>query len=192
MTKSHQQGLVLELRLVLYGTHCDPLNTSLSKSAVCSRSSWPSRGLGQGPLETACASEFQTWCCRLRPPPTQHLTASTATLLVCPPTPERKWASSHSLAPSSMTADKCQHSATRNVPPPGETTLPALPCPACPHPAPASQRRSFQAQGPEELLSRRPRRARPCLGQSKPSTGLALVGAVAKSFFFSGSKVFKM
>lgn len=129
MTKSHQQGLVLELRLILYGTHRDPLNTSLSKSAVHSRSSCYPGGSARGPLETACASEFQTLVLPTQTSsnPAPHCQHSHSARL---PTHSRNRASSHSLAPSSMAADKCQHSATRNVPPPrgGDPAGAALPC----------------------------------------------------------------
>lgn len=113
ITKSYQQGLFSELRLVLYQIHCDPLNTSLSKSAVCSGNSWLSRGSPTGPIETVYASGFQT---AFNPAPHhQH----PATPLVCPPTPGRSRALSHSLAPSNMTADKCQCNTTCSSPPRG-------------------------------------------------------------------------
>ena len=86
ITKSQQQGLFSELRLVLYRIHCDPLNTSLSKSAVCSGNSWLSRGSPTGPTETVCESGFQT-----AGPHRQH----PATPLACPPTPGRSRALAH-------------------------------------------------------------------------------------------------
>ena len=89
ITKSQQQGLFSELRLVLYRIHCDPLNTSLSKSAVCSGNSWLSRGSPTGPTETVCASGFQT---AFNPGPRRQHPAPP---LVCPPTPGRSRALAH-------------------------------------------------------------------------------------------------
>ena len=54
MTKSHQQGLLSELRLVLYGTHCDPLNTSFPKSAICLGTPGYPGGSPRGPIESLC------------------------------------------------------------------------------------------------------------------------------------------
>lgn len=132
MTKSHQQGLVLELRLILYG-HTVTLKYIFIQECCSLKELLLSRGLGQGPRDSLHLNS-RLWCCQLRPPPTQHLTASTATCPACPPTPETGlrltlW------PPSSMAADKCQHSATRNVPPPGRRLLPVLPPPCVPPPS---------------------------------------------------------